>query len=132
MSTPSPSMTFGLSQSRHHHSPATERLPSTSLYDLLPGPPTSATASPVHPATRRPVPQAPRPRHQSSIIISPLFEHHCRGDAAMVSLLPPYHHPRVPLGPGFLPGTTFSGESPLAGRNHPAKGRIESPASLLG
>jgi hypothetical protein len=39
----------------------------------------------------------------------------------VVSLLPPYRHPWVPLGPGFLPGTTLSGESPPAGRNQPVE-----------
>jgi hypothetical protein len=108
---------------------ATKRLPSTALTNR---PPTLATVSPEHPATHRPVPRAPRPHHRFSAVISPPTEHHRRGNAVVVSLRPPYRHPRVPLGPSFLPGTTFSGESPPAGGATPAKGGIESPTSLSG
>jgi hypothetical protein len=41
-----------------------------------------------------------------------------------VSPHPPYRHPHVTLGPEFLLGTTFSGESPPAGRNRPVKRRF--------
>jgi hypothetical protein len=44
--------------------------------------------------------------------------HHCQ--PSMVRPIPPYHHPWIPLGPEFLPGTTFSGESLPAGRNQSA------------
>jgi hypothetical protein len=73
--------------------------------------------------------------HRSSVVVSSSAEHHHGGDAAMVSLRPPDHHPWVPLGPGFLPVTTFSGESSLAGRNppvepHQRRGGIKSPISV--
>jgi hypothetical protein len=53
-----------------------------------------------------------------------VFPHHCW--ATVVSPLPPYRHPRVSLGLEFLLGTTFSGESPPAGRNRPVKHRFAS------
>jgi hypothetical protein len=121
MSIPSLSMTSDPCRSRHHHSPAVKCLPSTTLTNRPPAPLTPAIASFEHPATRRPVPREPQPCHRSSVIVSPPVEHHCRGDAAVVSLHPPYRHPWVPLGPSFLPGTTFSSESPPAGRNRPVE-----------
>jgi hypothetical protein len=132
MYTPSPSTTSGLSRSRHCHSSATELLPSIARTNRPPALLTSATTSLEHPAARRPVPRAPQSRHRSNVIISPPVEHHRRGDTAVVNLHPPYHHQCVPLGLGFLPGTTFSSESPPTGRPEsvggaaPAKAGIES------
>jgi hypothetical protein len=124
-------MTSGPSQSCHRHSSAVKRLPSTALTNRCSAPLTLEIASLKHHATHRPVPWAPRPRHWSSVVVSPPTEHHHRGDVNVVSLHPPYRLPRVPLGIGFLPGTTFSGESSPASRNRLAEPRrwrgIKSP-----
>jgi hypothetical protein len=91
---------------------------------------TPATALTEHPATRRPIPWAPRPCHWCSAIVSPPAEHHRRGDTSVVSLHPLYHHPWAPLGLGFLPGTTSSGESPPVGWNRPAQPRWRRSGGL--